>query len=111
MIGKGNHQAIANLTERKSRLALLRKVDRRTAELVGDAVIELLRPITRCLHTITRDNSKEFVEHERNAHVLGADLLFAHLYATWEHGANENMNGLIRQFIPKKRNIISVSND
>ena len=111
IIGKGHYQAIVTLTERKSRLALLRKVDRRTAELVGDAVIELLQPLTDCLHTITGDNGKEFAEHERIAHELGADFFFAHPYAAWERGANENMNGLVRQYIPKNRKLTSVTND
>jgi IS30 family transposase len=110
IIGKGHHQAIVTLTERKSRLALLRKVDRRTAELVGDAVIDLLQPLADHLHTITGDNGKEFAEHERIAHHLGADFFFAHPYAAWERGANENMNGLVRQYIPKNRKLTSVTN-
>jgi IS30 family transposase len=60
ILGKGRRHAIVTLTERKSRLALLRKVDRRTANLVGDAVIHLLRPFSHSLHTITGDNGKEF---------------------------------------------------
>ena len=111
IIGKGHQQAIVTLTERKSRLALLRKVDRRTAELVGDAVIELLQPLTDCLHTITGDNGKEFAEHERIAQELSADFFFAHPYAAWERGANENMNGLVRQYIPKNRKLTLVTND
>jgi IS30 family transposase len=111
IVGKGHQQAIVTLTERKSRLALLRKVDRRTAELVGDAVIELLQPLTDCLHTITGDNGKEFAEHERIAHAIDADFFFAHPYAAWERGANENMNGLVRQYIPKNRKLTSVTID
>ena len=45
---------------------------------------------------------KECAQHERIAKPLGADFYFAHPYASWERGANENMNGLIRQFFPKK---------
>ncbi len=111
IIGKGHHQAIVTLTERKSRLALLRKVDRRTAELVSDAVIDLLQPVADRAHTITGDNGKEFAEHERIAQELGIDFFFAHPYAAWERGANENMNGLVRQYIPKNRELISVTND
>ncbi len=111
MVGKGHHQAIVTLTERKSRLALLRKVDRRTAELVGDAVIGLLQPLVDYLHTITGDNGKEFAEHERIAEDLDVDFFFAHPYAAWERGANENMNGLVRQYIPKDRELDSVTNN
>jgi len=111
IVGKGHHQAIVTMTERKSRLALLHKVDRRTAELVGDAVIDLLQPLADRVHTITGDNGKEFAEHERIAKNLDVDFFFAHPYAAWERGANENMNGLVRQYIPKNRKLSSVTND
>ena len=62
IVGKGHRQAIVTLTERKSRFALLRKVDRRTADQVGDAVIDLLQPVADRLHTLTADNGKEFAE-------------------------------------------------
>jgi len=110
ILGKGRRHAIVTLTERKSRLALLRKVDRRTARLVGDAVIHLLQPFAHSLHTITGDNGKEFAEHERIAEELKADFYFAHPYSAWERGANENMNGLVRQYIPKGRDLGTVSN-
>jgi IS30 family transposase len=111
IVGKGHHQGIVTLTERKSRLALLRKVDRRTAELVSDAMIELLRPVADRTHTITGDNGKEFADHERIARELGIDFFFAHPYAAWERGTNENMNGLVRQYIPKNRELNTVTND
>jgi len=109
LLGKGHRQSIVTLTERKSRFALLRKVDRRTADQVGDAVIELLLPVSDRLHTLTADNGKEFAEHERVTHELHADFFFAHPYTAWERGANENMNGLLRQYIPKKCNLASVT--
>ena len=109
IIGKGHRQAIVSLTERKSRLVLLRKVERRTATLVGDAVIDLLQPISDRLHTITGDNGKEFAEHERICRVLNTDFFFAHPFAAWERGTNENMNGLVRQYIPKQRELESIT--
>jgi len=111
IVGKRHHQAIVTLTERKSRLALLRKVDRRTADMVSDAMFELLHPVADRLHTITGDNGKEFAYHERIAQELGIDFFFAHPYAAWERGTNENMNGLVRQYIPKNRELTSVTND
>jgi IS30 family transposase len=109
LVGQRHHQAIVTLTERKSRLALLGKVHRRTAELVSDIVIDLLYPVAERTHTITADNGKEFAAHQRIAHDLAVDFYFAHPYAAWERGANENMNGLIRQYIPKNRDLISVT--
>jgi len=111
IVGRTYHQAIVTLTERKSRFALLRKVEQRKADLVSEAVIDLLLPVADRSHTITGDNGKEFAEHERIAHELGIDFFFAHPYAAWERGANENMNGLVRQYIPKNRDFESVMDD
>lgn len=108
MVGKRHHQAIVTLIERKSRFALLRKVEQRTADLVCKALIDLLQPVSDRLHTLTADNGKEFAEHEKIARELKADFYFAHPYSAWERGSNENMNGLIRQYIPKSRNLASL---
>ena len=110
IVGKGHHQAIITLIERKSRFSLLSKVEQRTADQVSKALIDLLMPVSNHLHTLTADNGKEFAEHERVAHELHVDFYFAHPYTAWERGANENMNGLVRQYIPKKRNFESVTN-
>ena len=109
IIGKGHRQAIVSLTERKSRLALLRKVESKTAQAVADAVIELMKSLPVRTYTITADNGKEFADHERIAKVLNADLYFAHPYSSWERGTNENMNGLIRQYFPKKRSFVTIT--
>jgi IS30 family transposase len=109
IIGKGHHQAIVSLTERKSRLALLRRVERKTAHAVADAVIDLLKPIRSNLYTITADNGKEFADHERIADKLQAEVYFAHPYSSWERGANENMNGLVRQYFPKKKGFAAIT--
>jgi IS30 family transposase len=109
IIGKGHQQAIVTLTERKSRFALLRKVERRTADQVRNALIDLLQPFSDRLYTITADNGKEFAEHEKVTQELKADFFFAHPYTAWERGTNENMNGLVRQYIPKNRNFASVN--
>lgn len=101
IIGKGHKQAIVSLTERKSRLALIAKVPTKEADGVRDAVLMLLTPLSAQVHTITSDNGKEFARHEAIAEALNADFYFAHPYASWERGLNENTNGLIRQYFPK----------
>ena len=109
IIGKGHRHAIVSLTERKSRLALLKKVERKTAQAVADAVIELLKPLSVKAHTITADNGKEFGDHERIARDLRTDVYFAHPYSSWERATNENMNGLVRQYFPKKRSFSTIT--
>jgi IS30 family transposase len=53
------------------------------------------------LFTLTSDNGKEFAMHQEIAIALEIDFYFANPYNPWERGANENLNGLIRQYIPK----------
>lgn len=102
VIGAGQQQALVTLNERKSRYTLIDKVTRKTAQAVSDSLIALLTPFSYWVHTLTTDNGKEFAQHERIARSIDADFFFAHPYCSWERGANENMNGLIRQFFPKK---------
>jgi IS30 family transposase len=109
IIGKGHHQAIVSLTERKARLALLKKVERKTSQAVADAVIELMKTLPVQIHTITADNGKEFADHERIARDLRTNVYFAHPYSSWERATNENMNGLIRQYFPKKHDFATIT--
>ena len=67
-----------------------------------DNTIALLAPLAARVHTITVDNGKEFCDHELIATGLQARIYFAHPYASWERGLNENTNGLVRQYFPKK---------
>jgi len=108
VIGAGQQQALVTLNERKSRYCLIAHVRVKNAQAVSDAMIGLLKPFASCVHTLTTDNGKEFAQHERIAKKLDADFFFAHPYASWERGANENMNGLIRQFFPKKMRFNSI---
>jgi IS30 family transposase len=110
IIGKAHQQAIVSLTERKSRFALLGKVSQRSAERVTQTVIHLLRPFLDKLQTMTGDNGKEFAGHQEIAETLDLDFYFAHPYASWERGSNENMNGLVRQYLPKKTDFGQVTN-
>ena len=111
MIGKGHRQAIVSLTERKSRLTLLAKVSHKTAELVAQAIIKLLFSIRDWVFTLTSDNGKEFAQHEHIAKQLKAKFYFAHAYASWERGLNENTNGLVRQYFPKQHDFTTITDE
>ena len=111
IIGKGHKQAIVSLTERKSRYTLIQKVKRKTASCVSKAIISLLSPISDQVHTLTSDNGKEFADHKNIADELNAKFFFAHPYASWERGLNENTNGLIRQYFPKSRDFTTITQE
>jgi IS30 family transposase len=102
IIGARHQAAILSCTERKSKLTLLRKLDTKGALEVKREIVELLEPCAHKVFTITVDNGKEFCEHKAIAALLKARIYFAHPYASWERGLNENTNGLIRQYFPKK---------
>lgn len=109
VIGKKHKQAILSIVERKSGYTLIRKVERKTALAVSQAMIGLLKPHRKKVLTITSDNGKEFAGHEEVARGLKADFYFAHPYASWERGTNENTNGLIRQYFPKNRDFTTIT--
>jgi IS30 family transposase len=111
MIGRRHKQALVTLVERKSRFVLLHKVEQRTAEAVESTINHLLGPWTHDVITITADNGKEFANHERIAEILNTNFYFAHPNAAWERGSNENINGLIRQYFPKKHFFENISNE
>ena len=111
IIGKAHKQAIVSLTERKSGLDLIYKVDRRTKEKTEKAMRRLLGSISDQVLTITSDNGKEFANHEKIAKGLKCDFYFAHAYSSWERGTNENTNGLIRQYFPKNRDFRTITDE
>ena len=108
IVGRGRQGVMVTLTERKSRFTLLRKVFTKQADQVAEAIIHLLGWVDD-VKTITADNGKEFAQHRLISHHLNVDFYFAHPYSSWERGTNENTNGLIRQYLPKSRNLSTVT--
>jgi IS30 family transposase len=111
IIGKGHKQALVSLTERKSRLTLLSKVKKKSADLVARSVQNLLEPIASQVLTLTSDNGKEFAKHQEISSALQADFYFTHPYSAWERGLNENTNGLVRQYFPKKHDFTTITDN
>jgi IS30 family transposase len=86
------------------------KVSNKTADLVGAAIIEALKPFEARVKTLTYDNGKEFSGHAKIDRALGSTGYFARPFASWCRGANENLNGLLRQYVPKKRRMANITN-
>lgn len=107
VIGFGHRQAMVTMTERKSKLLRIKKVVQKTGKLVGQAICQKLAGLQ--VHTLTSDNGREFSEHEKIATKLTASFYFCHPYSSWERGLNENTNGLIRQYFPKKTEFDKIS--
>lgn len=109
IIGARHQGAILSLVERKSKLTRLHKLKSKAASEVRDRSIEVLTPLAERVRTITLDNGKEFVLHEEITAALHAPIYFSHPYAAWERGLNENTNGLVRQYFPKKHDFTKVT--
>jgi IS30 family transposase len=93
---------IASMVERKSRYTCLAKAKNKTTTVVTQSINQCMLPIAECVLTITLDNGKEFSQHECLSDRLNADVFFAKPYHSWERGLNENTNGLVRQYFPKR---------
>lgn len=111
IIGKDHKGAILTINERKTGFVKIAKLSGKNAQEVSKKTIEILWKIKPFIHTITSDNGKEFALHEDIEKALEIDFFFANPYCSWERGSNENLNGLIRQYIPKKTDFDTISDD
>lgn len=110
LICRKSTSALNTLIERKSRYAILTKLQHKTAEQTSRAVIQKLQSLPRkARRTLTLDNGPENARHEDITRALGTRCYFADSYASWQRGSNENLNGLVRCYFPKRTdfNIIS----
>ena len=109
VIGKDHKGALLTINDRASGVLFMDKVESKEALLIQQKTIELLQDWKPLIKTITSDNGKEFANHQSIAEVLEIDYYFAKPYHSWERGANENLNGLIRQYFPKKSNFENIT--
>ncbi|WP_460047638.1 IS30 family transposase, partial [Sessilibacter sp. MAH2] len=111
IIGKNRHSALLTMVERKTLYTIIIRLNGKHANKLADEAIKYLKPIADRLKTLTLDNGLEFAEHQRIAQELGVSIYFAHPYASWERGINENTNGLIRQYFPKRTDFNKVTDE
>jgi IS30 family transposase len=102
---------IASVVERKSRYTILAKAKNKTADAVTTSINKKMLPLAELTHTITLDNGKEFSFHDILASTLDAKIYFAKPYHSWERGLNENTNGLVRQYFPKKMSFDNITEE
>ena len=102
LVSRKSLVALNSLVERKSRLLMLTKLPRKSASHTADAVIKRLKSLPlRARRTLTMANGTENAGHQEITADIGIKCFFAHPYASWERGTNENTNGLIRWSLPK----------
>jgi IS30 family transposase len=105
IVGEDNKGAIVTMLERKTAFMMMEKLKHgRNAKELAKVVVRLLTAYINHVHTITGDNGTEFADHQTIAKMLKTLFFFTHPYASFEKGAIENTNKLVRQYIPKGTN-------
>lgn len=102
VIGKRGKSQIVTHVERKSRYLMAAKLEDRRAETFAAKGVELFNSLSSELRkTLTLDNGSECARFDKIEKHTGLKVYFAAPYAAWQRGANENTNGLLRQYFPK----------
>ncbi len=100
---------ILSLYERKSRFALISKLESKQAELTAQNMIDTLDGYKA--KSLTYDNGLEFAKHQKVSEKLGSQAYFCQPYCSWEKGGVENYNGLLRQYFPKGSDFSKISEE
>ena len=109
VLGTGDQHCVVSLVERATGTLLLGKARSRKAIDVTAKLIELIEAHPGLVKTITADNGTEFHSYRDVEVATGVTIYFATPYHSWERGTNENTNGLIRQYLPKRTSMKAVT--
>ncbi len=103
VLGTKSTGCVITLVDRCSRYFLVGKALWKSSQLVADRMCEMLNELpTNRLKTITSDRGKEFSKHSLVTDALNVPFYFADPHSPWQRPTNENTNGLLREYMPKK---------
>lgn len=112
IVSSASPPALNSMVERSCGYLKLKKVADGSAAETAKAIISQLSPFpSKARRTITSDNGKEHAEHVRTSAALDVQWFFCHAYSSHERGTNENTNGLVRDYFPKKTDFASVTDE
>jgi IS30 family transposase len=106
--GAGKH-SVVTLVERRSGYVEIGKIAAVTVDETNRCMVALIGRNLRGYATITADNGAEFHGYRMLEAVTGVPFYFAHPHHSWERGTNENTNGLIRQYLPKGKDLSTLT--
>lgn len=101
VMGSDKHHCVLTLVERKTGMAIVKKLSSRSMAEVNEAALLAIAEHRQQFETITFDNGTEFHDYQVLEQVYPVKCYFATPYHSWERGSNENFNGLLRQYFPK----------
>ena len=112
IVSRESSDNLKTINERVSGIVFIERVRDATIREGDRAVRERLGVVpNEYLKTLTRDRGSENLGYEEIEKTLGMRVFFAHAYCSWERGSNENLNGLIRRYFPKKTDFRTVSDE
>ena len=112
MESKDHKPGINTLVERKTGLVFITKLKDKSGAATRAAITNRFANLPQHVRrTITMDNGPENRDWRPIEEATGADCFFAHPYSSWERGTNENTNGLIRDYFPKKTDFTTISDE
>ena len=110
-MGRRDNHCIVTLVERKTKYTLIGKLKARTTRELNKRTIQLIQQQTRPVRSITADNGTEFHQYEQIESATDTTFFFATPHHSWERGLNENINGLIRQYLPKGQSMADLTQE
>lgn len=96
---------LLTLVERSTGMALIGRLPHRTSMAVKRTALQLIRGSGLPFSTITWDNGTEFHGYREIDAAAGTQSYFAYPHHPWQRGSNENFNGLLRQYVPKRSSV------
>ena len=110
LMGRRSVSALGTLVERTTRTTILVPLQAKDATSVRRAFAREMRTLPQQMRrSLTYDRGKEMAEHRLFTETTGIRVYFAHPQSPWERGTNENTNGLLRQFFPKRTDFLKIS--
>jgi IS30 family transposase len=109
VMGVGNDHCVVTMVERATGYVLIGKLVSRNMSELARRTIQLVRKHPGRFRTITADNGTEFHSYKVIERATGVKFYFATPHHAWERGTNENTNGLIRQYLPKRTSMAQVT--
>ena len=106
VLGKTGHSVLITAVDRKSRYVLLKRVAHKDSPCINQGLIEMFSTIdSEFVCSLTPDHGTEFLDLSAPAVRLGAVVYWPDPYSPEQRGSNENMNGLLREYFPKRTNL------
>lgn len=103
--GRGSRHCIVTLLERKTGYVMIGKLTDKSTVTLNKKTLKLISRDPGMFKTITADNGTEFHQYKKIENKYDVKFYFANPFHSWERGSVENINGLIRQYLPKNQSM------